>query len=475
MTALALVVAVVGLMWVAVVALRVSPLLIALFTVLTAAIIGYPFYTYQIGGIRLTVDRVMLLLLIGAFVVQRQQGRLELKALGASEWLLFALLGWLGVSMFFHDYRVNFGQTATPMWRWSTAYCIPAMLYWAARQSPARERTFAWIQIVFLVLGIYLAATGIFEIMHLWVLVFPKDIADPTLGLHFGRARGPMLTAVSYGLYLGVSLMGLWAMRDWFRRLRWLVVPSLSVLFVIGLYFSYTRSTWLGAGGGLLLVLAASMYGRARFMTVGALTTLAAAFLVSKLDKLVSFQREQSATVVRDSAECRLSFAYVSWLMFTDAPVWGVGFGQFPEAKLAYLSDRVDLPLEVIRPLVHHNTYLSLLTETGIVGLALFLALLACWGREAWRASRDPETPPWARRQAVLLVGVLGLYAIQMTFHELSYSTIDNSLLFVLAGATMGAHPAWAAAAAPSKEPLFGEESDLPLEVIYGRRGFAPK
>jgi O-antigen ligase len=134
--------------------------------------------------------------------------------------------------------------------------------------------------------------------------------------------------------------------------------------------------------------------------------------------------------------------------MFEDSPVWGAGFGQFPLAKMPYLSDRVDLPLYEIMPLVHHNTFLDLLAETGIVGLGLFVAVLLCWARDAWSLARHPAAPPWVRRQAALFLGVLGLYVCQLAFHEASYSTIDNCLPFFLAGITAGYGPAWSRAAA---------------------------
>ena len=86
----------------------------------------------------------------------------------------------------------------------------------------------------------------------------------------------------------------------------------------------------------------------------------------------------------------RESFAYVSWQMFWDRPIWGCGFGHFYEEKLPYLSDRrTPLKLEEIRDYIHHNTYLSLLTETGVIGLGLFLAVLACWIRVGWQLTRD--------------------------------------------------------------------------------------
>ena len=87
------------------------------------------------------------------------------------------------------------------------------------------------------------------------------------------------------------------------------------------------------------------------------------------------------------------------------------------------------------------NTLLSLLTETGLVGLGLYLAVLAGWARTAWQLARSPSPPPWARAQGVLMLGVLVVYLCVAMFHELSYTPIDNSLVFLLAGVTMGLRP----------------------------------
>ncbi|HLA83934.1 MAG TPA: O-antigen ligase family protein [Thermoguttaceae bacterium] len=449
----------VGAIWCAVFVLRAPLLLAAMAAVIIGAGFGYPFMTFTVASTHWTLDRVLLPLLIAAFLVQRQQGVTAPKPWGWSEWLLAAFLAWLSVSLLAHDFRATFADTATPVWRWFTAYAIPILLYTIARQSSYGRREINWIHGGLALFGVYLAVTGICEILHWWWLVFPKHIADPTVGLHFGRARGPMVTAVSYGLYLGTSFLCLWMVRERLGKLRWLVLPPLVALEVTALYYSYTRSCWMGAGLGTLLVLGLSLRGRTRIVALTSLVLGASVLLAAKMDSIVALRREQTAQVAESSAEARLSFAYVSWEMFKDSPVWGVGFGQFPTAKMPYLADRVDLPLADLRMLVHHNTFLSLLTETGIVGLGLFVALLAAWGRHAWRLHRDALAPPWARRQAVLFLGVLGLYVCQLMFHELSYSTIDNCLVFVLAGATTGIGPAWSTAAASARaaepEPVF--------------------
>ena len=82
-----------------------------------------------------------------------------------------------------------------------------------------------------------------------------------------------------------------------------------------------------------------------------------------------------------------------------------------------------------------------MLTETGILGLGLFLALMATWARNAWQMIRYQHTPDWIRGVSVLFLGTLCVLGVQWMFHELSYSPIDHSLLFLLAGITVGLRP----------------------------------
>lgn len=437
MTALILLFAATGAVWGTILVLRVPLLLACLATVLIGSCLGYEFFRFDIGPVTLTLDRLLLPLLIAAYVVQRHLGTTDPKPLSLREWLLIALVVDLILSTYTHDYHVEWGKTASPSWRLLTAYLIPALFFWIALHAPTGERQLGRLQTLFAVYGLYLAVTGILEVFEVWSLVFPRFIADPKAGIHFGRARGPMLSAVTYGLHLGTCLLWMWSGRDRWGRLAWPLLLATFPLYLAGVYYSYTRSCWMGAAAGLLVVLALSLHGRWRALVLGSAVAAGLLLVAGKSDSLLAFDREQSAEETKSSAVARLSFAHISWRMFLDRPVFGFGFGQFPRAKLPYLADRsVDLPLEAIRPLVHHNTLLCLLTETGALGLTLFSTLLLAWGWHAWKLWRDPRTPPWARRQAVLLLGVLPLYGCQLVFHEMSYSTISNSLIFALAGMT---------------------------------------
>jgi O-antigen ligase len=405
---------------------------------LVASCFGYPFLHFDLGPTVVTLDRLVIVGVSAAYIVQRALRRTDPKPLETIDKLLLALLAVLTFSTLTHDWRVTPGCDAPPLWRLTTGFIMPAVIYWVARQARLFERRVIFVHGALACFGVYLAATGLAEVTHQWWLVFPKYIADPAVGLHFGRARGPMVQAVSYGLFLGITMLAAFVWRSRWNRtgqIIWLIVIAAELA---ALACTYTRSIWIGTALAIVVALALTLRGIWRPIVLGALVSTALVMSVVQLDSLANLQREGSATEARTSADMRASFAYVSWQMFVDRPILGFGFGQFYREKLPYLSDRsTPLQLELIRDFIHHNTYLSLLTETGLVGLGLYLAILIAWARRGWRLTRS-DNPAWVRAHGVLLLGALATYAVQMLFHEVSYTTLDNSLLFLLAGIAVG-------------------------------------
>lgn len=82
--------------------------------------------------------------------------------------------------------------------------------------------------------------------------------------------------------------------------------------------------------------------------------------------------------------EGRVTIWEVGWRMVKDNPLQGVGAGNFAAAAVDYVlqpgqTARSDLIVD--KPAVAHNTYLETLAELGIVGIALWLSLIAfCLG-----------------------------------------------------------------------------------------------
>jgi len=166
-------------------------------------------------------------------------------------------------------------------------------------------------------------------------------------------------------------------------------------------------------------VAVAGFAGIAVFMTLsrGALVGLAAALLVAPL--VIGRGRRAGAVAVAvavvlgtvgwyatvapaDAAERvmnpeqgggsgRVDLWRVGWRMVEDRPVLGVGAGNFPVAAVHYLlrpglTERDEIIVDYRR--VAHNIYLTVLSELGAVGLALFLFILFLALRCALSAAR---------------------------------------------------------------------------------------
>lgn len=427
--------AVLGLLWSIVFVLRLPLVYGCVVFLVIVSSLGHEFTRFDIGPLNLTLDRIALGLLLAAFAIRYYYGATDPKPWHTSDLVLIALLVYLTASTLWHGVQSSNAVYVSPGFRLVAGYLTPALIYFVARQSPLTEQRLVIVHKTIILLGCYLAATGFCEVLQQWSFVFPRHISDPKLGIHFGRARGPMLTAVGYGLYVSLALVALAVYRPLRGGLQHLAWLSGLALLSIGVYVSYTRSVWLGAALGVLLLACLLLHGALRHIVL--VSALAAGLLVTavKRDDLVGFKRETSAKETAESTEMRASFAYVSWLMFLERPLFGFGFGQFREAKLPYLADReTNLPLQAIRPHIHHNTFLDILAETGLLGITLFLALLGLWLRDAWYIWCDPTLPDVAHRHAAIFLAGMCVYVAQMAFHEVSFSPIQPTPTFLLAG-----------------------------------------
>jgi O-antigen ligase len=121
--------------------------------------------------------------------------------------------------------------------------------------------------------------------------------------------------------------------------------------------------------------------------------------------------------------------------MFQDHPVAGVGFGRFYDTKLPYLSDRSQsFELESLRDLHHHNTFLGLLVETGLVGLCGYVAVLLGWGRIGLSMATSSPSMSDLRPMGRFLLVALAVYLPSALFHDVSHIFQDQWLLFTIAG-----------------------------------------
>jgi len=449
MTAILPVCLLVALVWTAVVFLRGGLLGGCLVVLLAGTCFGAPFFSLP-GPVPLTADRLLWVVLLVQYVIWRRLGLADRKPLGAAEIVLCAFLGVLAVSTFSHDWQAN---DWLPLARLLFYYAMPFGLYWVAREIRFTERGALVLFASLGVFGVYLAVTALAETTQQWWAVFPRYIGSTADRDFLGRARGPLLNPAGSGLLTGVCLAA--ALMGWprlNRRGRLLLIVA-SLVMAVGVYCTYTRSPWLGAGLGVFILLALTLPRSWRGLVLGSLVLSVALVGAAKWERILAFKRDEDAGVraAAQSVEMRPILAMVAWNMFLDRPLTGCGFGQYADRHVDYLADRSSgLLLEKARTYSQHNLFLSLLAETGLVGFALFLLLLILWTRDAWRVWRSRSAPLGARQIALLFFVLLANYAVIAMFHEVSLIPMVNMFFFFLAGITAGLRAYGSRAAAPT-------------------------
>ena len=439
MTFVLLIFAIAALAWTLVYARNGSLLVGGVIFVAVAYVFNHNFLHLSFGPVSLTLGRLLLSGLVVLFLWRWWRGEIEPRPLTGSDWLVALFVGYLTLRYAFTPAATGMASSVSPTWRLIASFWMPAALFLVVRNAKLSERTWKAMLLCLVGLGSYLALTGLAEVNQQWWAVFPRFIADPTLGTHFGRARGPALMSASLGVFLAVCFWAAWFLWERVNRWQQFGLVGAMILMVVGIYLTYTRSTWLGLAAGLAVIPLLHLPRSWRPVLLVGMLLVGLVGVVTVGDKLINMSRHDSNGSAKHSVYQRASFFHVSMNMFRDAPIVGCGFGRFYDCKLPYLADRSQqIELESIRQLDHHNTFLSLLTETGIIGFTLFVALLAAWGRAAWELVRNTEAESWIRAQGLFTLAAMIAYLASAVFHDLTLSPSEQWLLYLTTGVTVG-------------------------------------
>jgi putative inorganic carbon (HCO3(-)) transporter len=173
------------------------------------------------------------------------------------------------------------------------------------------------------------------------------------------------------------------------RFLPRLALLAAAGILTVGLASTQSRGGLLAAVVGTVLALIVAKHGRAWVVALVALVIgVGAVWFASTPD---AWER---VTSTADAGNGRGSLWRVAGRIFSDHPIVGVGLDNYQRHAPEYTrgGGRLEFVNFIAeKPHVVHNTYLQLLVETGIVGLALFLAILAASLRAAVRAARRFE------------------------------------------------------------------------------------
>jgi putative inorganic carbon (HCO3(-)) transporter len=167
------------------------------------------------------------------------------------------------------------------------------------------------------------------------------------------------------------------------------VVPFLG-LYVVAVIFSYTRAAWLGLGVATVVLMIMLLRIRFRWVLAGMLGLVVLGFLfyqpvVDRMEKnrqdssTNMEQHLQSMTNISSDASNleRLNRWSSAIRMFNQCPLlgWGPGTYQFVYAPFQLASERTVISTNLGDRGTAHSEYLGPLSEEGVLGLLLVLAL----------------------------------------------------------------------------------------------------
>ena len=245
-----------------------------------------------------------------------------------------------------------------------------------------------------------------------------------------GRAIGSIGQSNDLGAFLALfavpAIAGVFGVRNWFGRV---LLLGTFVVGCIGVMMSLSRGSMVALLAGLFVV--AWMTSRWAF------GVLVVAMLFSPLwapdyvkERVASSSREVEGSdevSVDMAAEARLQTWQSIMKVVQEHPIEGVGF-----TGLAYVLPEIGegLGLEDVKESAH-NTWLRMLSETGIIGLALFAWLMwKAWslGFKAMRRARDA----FDRSLGIGLCGAVVTLAVNCAFGDRFFNVVIASSFWIL-------------------------------------------
>ncbi|MFI7589574.1 O-antigen ligase family protein [Spongisporangium articulatum] len=297
-------------------------------------------------------------------------------------------------------------------------------------------------------LGIYLGATAFFEVIGPRSLVRPAFINRPELGIHYGRARGPFLSAEPDGLTMLTCAFAAWYAAG---RLRWWWRPAALAcvgLASLGCLLTLTRSIWVGFVLAFVVVAFREPRIRKWFPAVALVLVLGLLGALAHFPGLSTMVDDRANT--QGSLYDRASTDAAALRMVQAHPLFGVGWVKFVDENQDYVRQADDIPIGYTK-IEAHNVVLGRAAELGLPGCALWLLCVLLGPVRALRRTSanpprggpvnrvlgEPETGGWWMIAAATTVG----WAVTVMLSPVPYP-LPNLLVFMLAGIALSdRHP----------------------------------
>jgi O-antigen ligase len=285
--------------------------------------------------------------------------------------------------------------------------------------------------------GAYSALVSVLQFTGPARLVWPRYIVDsPTWP---ERAVGVFNQPVINGLTLVVGFLAalLLAVEGGYRKPVRVLALAVAAACVLGLYLTRTRVAWLAFVGVLLIGAVAG--GRQRRYFVATLTAMTLGAVVM-WGQLRSTDRQAGGLGSPTEVEDRLNGIATSLWAAQERPLTGWGIGRFESVNtFHHLQWSTEVPWKRGYGLASHFDVMGILVELGVIGVALWLAVLALIVAALVRAVRSlPPAGVADRPFALMALMAFVAWILTGLTVELRFFDYPNIVAMLVAGAAVG-------------------------------------
>jgi O-antigen ligase len=286
---------------------------------------------------------------------------------------------------------------------------VPLCMYWLIRLYAPGERDLrrlGWAAAFVVVTQVVIGLVGWFQ---------PVLLPDYWLGREGQRTVGTLGNPAVYtNTLLFFGLISLHFGMQCRSRVARAALTAVFVLAYVGVFYSFSRGSWLG--GLLVLMGVLALYPHVLRKLTVIVVTLVALLSITLIPSLLSYadQRLQD----RDTAEGRILSNAAQITMIQQKPFFGWGYFSYDLYDEAFMQRVGNIAVRDNQ--TSHNQYLLIMTELGLVGLALYLFPVIWWlllTARVWR--RLPEQGMGSWRLVIMLWLVLMHHVVVNNFMEM--------------------------------------------------------
>jgi O-antigen ligase len=243
------------------------------------------------------------------------------------------------------------------------------------------------------------------------------------------RAAGTFGSSAALGMFLGVIIALALAVLAWGgpRNLRRLSFATVA-LAAPALALTLTRGPLISAGVVALLLLL--LRGRTRWLTVLGVA-IVLVVLVAEWGVISSTHLYKSRFSNKSDVQIRVVIDRISTKLAEEKPILGWGYGSFDTVKQTVNFNPEPFTRSDVLQYTSHNSFLTVLAETGGLGL---LALILPWvvlARRSLIAAARRTQQQWA---VVAMLGMLGVWLISAGTFDVRFFSLASALPFLAAG-----------------------------------------